>query len=136
MSRFDKLYKIRNTTRYPTPNFMQKNSLVKLDMTTKEIFDDVKFSTEYWYHQNNRGVVNCTCGGTSSLQKHFMLVNPTNERTLRMNGNNCNRHRVYNKYGLSVKVQKYNKDNLCQSFYINSHNEIASTVYADMVIMT
>ena len=92
---FDRLYEaedIKDSTAYPHPNPMKRNSNSDLSLkaTLNDFFNDIQFPVGYSFDQNSQGIVNRTFrepafNGDQSASLHerkFSLVNSKTKKAL------------------------------------------------------
>ena len=60
---FDRLYTGRVEATHPHPNPMRKSNTTFLNQDTNEIFGNIQFPTDYWFDQDERGIIDRTSLG-------------------------------------------------------------------------
>ena len=114
---FDRLYTGRVKATYPHPNPMRKSNTAFHNQDINEIFGNVQFPTEYWFDQDERGIIDRTSlgFGDGNIDRYksvyYAFVNPATGLALSVEGTGCD-------VGKPIKMQQFkseeNRQKMCQ----------------------
>jgi hypothetical protein len=112
---FDRLYEAG-----PGTNPMRQDPSVSLwDKTTQTIFNHVQFPVNYWFPQDQRGVVDRTAWPTTSIKSSFAIVNHETGKALTLRGTDCG--------NISrIDLEDHDPSNLRQRFQITDDGNVFS----------